>query len=742
MPNRNAALPTRSAVAALSLTLSLALAASLARPADAATAAHSNTQESSTIDGANTDTFIPAANLASGVEHLVIYNAGYGGASDADEVGARIEYGTSVLGRSADEGSSSGTPESIRVHQLAGFFVITGNGTDELRLRHQVVTGTSFVGGKGIISVPLAGLVPGSDYFVSQHNADSDESATASTSYVDVRSVTFDLPDAGGYLVLASMEATMPAGAPEGGAAIRLQIGGTTQKMPWAKEWETNSQSQNFAYARIHPLNAGDNTFVLQGATSQGSSTAGFRRSRIIVVRAASFDQMTSAETDAQSSTAQTFETSGAELGWDDWLTHTYTPNQPESVLVIGNGFAWPGQSFRSTAARLENTTDATIFSDANADDANDARVDRSTLLVTGFEQINAAKTYALQLSNEDNTVQAGLRQYGDLIVWGMTLAAFCGDGAVTAGEQCDSGASNGTPGQCCSETCTLEPVTTECRGAAGICDAAERCTGVDPTCPADAFEAGSTECRAAAGLCDVAESCTGASAACPADALLPAATACRTSGGACDVAETCDGLAPTCPTDLLVPDATECRAAAGFCDLAEACNGIDAVCPADSFKPSKIGCRGPQASCDVQENCTGVDALCPADGYEPATTLCRAAESGCDMDEFCTGVGIFCPADQTLNVGDACAAGDACTIGQLCLAGLVCGGGEPLACDDGNICTADSCDSVTGCAHAPIPNCAAGVPTTSSWGVALLGLFLTIAGAALLERRGLQRGR
>ena len=36
---------------------------------------HSNTQQSSTTDGTDTDTFIPGASLTNGVEHLVIYNA-------------------------------------------------------------------------------------------------------------------------------------------------------------------------------------------------------------------------------------------------------------------------------------------------------------------------------------------------------------------------------------------------------------------------------------------------------------------------------------------------------------------------------------------------------------------------------------------------------------------------------------------------------------------------------------------
>src|SRR5207247_2475970 len=57
----------------------------------------------------------------------------------------------------------------------------------------------------------------------------------------------------------------------------------------------------------------------------------------------------------------------------------------------------------------------------------------------------------------------------------------------------------------------------TVCRPAAGICDVAESCNGIDAACPADAFAPASTVCRAAAGICDVAETCTGSAAECPA---------------------------------------------------------------------------------------------------------------------------------------------------------------------------------------------------------------------------------
>jgi hypothetical protein len=51
---------------------------------------------------------------------------------------------------------------------------------------------------------------------------------------------------------------------------------------------------------------------------------------------------------------------------------------------------------------------------------------------------------------------------------------------------------------------------------------------------------------------------------------------------------------------------------------------------------------------------------------------------------------------------GGACDDGDACTLNDAC-AGGACVGGSPLNCDDGNICTHDTCSPVMGCVQTPI---------------------------------------
>ncbi|PYT08355.1 MAG: hypothetical protein DMF49_05520 [Acidobacteria bacterium] len=50
-------------------------------------------------------------------------------------------------------------------------------------------------------------------------------------------------------------------------------------------------------------------------------------------------------------------------------------------------------------------------------------------------------------------------------------------------------------------------------------------------------------------------------------------------------------------------------------------------------------------------------------------------------------------------NNGAACNDGNACTTNDACSSG-VCTGGAALNCDDSNLCTADTCDSLSGCKH------------------------------------------
>src|SRR5206468_1573065 len=50
-------------------------------------------------------------------------------------------------------------------------------------------------------------------------------------------------------------------------------------------------------------------------------------------------------------------------------------------------------------------------------------------------------------------------------------------------------------------------------------------------------------------------------------------------------------------------------------------------------------------------------------------------------------------------NNTDSCDDGNACTTGDTCSGGS-CVGGPPPNCNDGNVCTDDSCNPASGCVH------------------------------------------
>ncbi|MEE8549819.1 MAG: DUF4215 domain-containing protein [Gemmatimonadota bacterium] len=316
----------------------------------------------------------------------------------------------------------------------------------------------------------------------------------------------------------------------------------------------------------------------------------------------------------------------------------------------------------------------------------------------------------------------------------GVCLDEFCGDGIVNdaPNEACDDG--NTVDGDCCSSSCQIESAATECRAASDVCDVAENCDGITPTCPADDVVAAGTECRASSGVCDVAEECDGIGKSCPSDGFEPASIECRASGGVCDVAdnctgsdpncpadakstaecraataacdasEVCDGVSNDCPADVLEPASTECRASGGVCDVAESCSGSDPSCPADAFDTG-MECRASTGVCDPAESCNGTGTSCPADQLEPPSTECRASAGVCDLAENCSGSDPSCPADASAPDGTSCDDGDACTELDECTSGVcdggpVCGNGSTEGacgeeCDDGNAESFDGCSDI-----------------------------------------------
>ena len=107
--------------------------------------------------------------------------------------------------------------------------------------------------------------------------------------------------------------------------------------------------------------------------------------------------------------------------------------------------------------------------------------------------------------------------------------------------------------------------------------------------------------------------------------------------------------------------------------------------------------------ACDDRDACTRSDACQGSQCMGASTGACSVAPDPCHAHGLCNPSSGACVGGGFQPDGTPCSVGDACTVGDRCESG-VCTAGSPLSCDDGDICTDDTCDSRLGCLVAPVP--------------------------------------
>src|SRR5690606_6528563 len=158
-------------------------------------------------------------------------------------------------------------------------------------------------------------------------------------------------------------------------------------------------------------------------------------------------------------------------------------------------------------------------------------------------------------------------------------------------------------------------------------------------------------------------------------------------------------------------------------CADADLCNGAEACDGAGSCQP------GTPVETDDGNACTigSCDPVTGAVSQDPAPLDSSCSDSDvCNGFELCDGAGTCragtapevddgnaCTADScdpTFGVdhsptpaGSSCADATVCNGAELCDGAGSCQPGTPLVVDDENTCTADSCDPVTGVSHEPL---------------------------------------
>lgn len=381
----------------------------------------SNTEESS-ISATFEDTAVSivGSSLLNGVEYLILYTVS-SGTSDATTVAEqRVIFGSTTLAEGAERSSSSGTVNHCRGRALTGYFIITGNGIDTLKIqkRRAFATGTCFFGGFSLIAIPLDQLTEGEDYEQITQNADAAEVTFIAPGSADLITLT-KTTEADNYLVLASCEVDPKTGGTLG-CQTNVDIDGSNQKsiVDTFGLFLTGDYS-GWSYARIHNLTAGSHTFKIEVAyAGVGTDPRRWRRGRIIIFKASVFDQLVSSIDDTQDTVGVNEPTE------EEDNSIVYTPNQAEDVVILGNIIYKVQQTFRYTRSYLRNDTDSVEFSKSVGGDNPFSNIgEMFSNGMFGTENIAlGANTYSIQRTDENNTTHNKVEN-SDIIVWSMTLS-------------------------------------------------------------------------------------------------------------------------------------------------------------------------------------------------------------------------------------------------------------------------------------------------------------------------------
>ena len=247
-----------------------------------------------------------------------------------------------------------------------------------------------------------------------------------------------------------------------------------------------------------------------------------------------------------------------------------------------------------------------------------------------------------------------------------------CMDGDVcTTADHCEDGQCVGSPVICDDKNDCTDDLCTE-EGGCEYLPNALPCDDADPCTVSDLCKQG--ECHGFAVDCDCLED---------------------EDCAALDDGDACNGTL-VCNTDKLPYQCVVKPESTVECPVPE---GPEAICLKAACDPSDGGCSlvpdHEGYACGTGDKCS-VGATCVAGSCIGGFLLnCEdvnpCTEDSCDPSDGCQHQ----PKDGSCSDDNICTSGDLCADGQ-------CVPGEPLVCDDGNPCTADSCDVQAGCIHTP----------------------------------------
>ena len=368
--------------------------------------------------------------LSNGVNYLVIYCGNIGGNDNGAHVELVLIFGATTIARCTAEGTDQTTVLHVAAGALHGYYIVTGDGTSTLKFQFRCITSldTAYAGAMGIVAIPLTELTQNSDYWYSVSN--TEDVVTNPSTWTNLASQTWSLPETGNYLILMSAEGGCDGSSTSDAPMVRFQLNGATLGSEYMEEWEDNVDNMNFAKATVVNCNSGDNTFRIQVTDEDGTSpSADFHRPRIVVIKCSAFNQIVDTSTSTGVSTISTT--------YVDWsaLTTTYTPNQQEYVVVLANLNGLHSSSYHVPVFQIYDATASTAHREDSGEYGNDgygtghgAGADQMASIAVAVKQQSAATQWKVQIRTEDGSTAyysqtgTGTGHRSDLILWGLSV--------------------------------------------------------------------------------------------------------------------------------------------------------------------------------------------------------------------------------------------------------------------------------------------------------------------------------